>query len=98
RSSAAAARYFKRSLAVNRDSQYSGRSRNNAQQILRRIEFKPVNNPKTRTKRSHDQARSRRRADQCEMIQLVRMDSRSRPLPNDQVDAKILHRRIENLL
>src|SRR5271170_2932668 len=94
----ATARNFRRARLVHGNSQNPRRPLHDQQQILRRIKFQPVHDPKPRTQRRHNQPRARRRPNQRETIQLIRMHPRPRPLPDNQIHAKILHRRIQNLL
>ncbi len=55
-----------------------------------------MNDAETRAQRRHDQARARGGADQREAVQLIRMNARAGALADDQVNAEILHRGIEN--
>src|SRR5271155_2522253 len=94
----ATARNFRRARLVHGNSQNPRRPLHDQQQILRRIKFQPVHDPESRTQRRHNQPRARRRPNQRELIQLIRVHARPRPLPDNQIHAKILHRRIQNLL
>ncbi len=66
------------------------------QQVFRLVKIEPVHDSETRAQRRRNQSRARCRANQCEMSQLKGMNPRSRPLPDNQVHAKIFHRRIQH--
>ena len=66
------------------------------QQIVRLVKIEPMHDAEARAQRRRNQARAGRRADQREMAQRKRMNARARSLADDQVDAKIFHRRIEH--
>src|SRR5882762_196968 len=66
------------------------------QQILRLIKIEAVDDAETRAERCGDQTGAGGGADQREMVQMKRMNARARSLSDDEIDAKILHRRIEH--
>ena len=94
----AALRHFHSPIVFERDGEDLRRAMQNFRQIFRRVELQPVHDAEARPQRRGHQPRARGRSDQRETIQLKWMDSRARALPDDQVDAVILHRRIQNFL
>src|SRR5712664_2257430 len=66
------------------------------QQILRLIKIETMDDAETRTERRGDQSGAGGGADQREMVQMKWVNARARSLSDDQVHAKILHRRIEH--
>ena len=70
---------------------------NDLEQIAWFVEIQPMHDAEARAQRRGDEPRARRRSHQREMAQMKRMNPRARPLPDDQVHAKVLHRGIEHL-
>jgi len=66
------------------------------QQILRIIKIEAMDDAETRTERRGDQSGAGGGADQREMIQMKWVNARARSLSDDQIDAKILHRGVED--
>src|SRR6266478_362151 len=66
------------------------------QQIFRLVKIQPVHDSETRAQRGGNQSRARGRSDEREMSQLEGMNPRPWPLPDNQVHAKIFHRRIQH--
>ena len=64
--------------------------------ILRLVKLEAMDDSETRTKRRGDQSRAGGGPDQREMTQVKRMDARAGSLADDEVHAKIFHRRIKN--
>ena len=93
---AAAARDFYRAIVVHRNVQNLRGAIHNLDQIFRLVKIQPVHDAEARAQRRGNQAGARGRSDQREVVQLKRMDARARPLPDDQIDAVILHRGIED--
>ncbi len=57
-----------------------------------------MNDAEARTQRGGHQARARRGANQREAVQNEGMNPRARALPDHQVNAVVLHRRVQNFL
>src|SRR5258707_195279 len=66
------------------------------QQILRLIKIEAMDDAEARTERRGDQSGAGGGTDQREMVQMKRVNARARSLSDDQVDAKILHRGVED--
>src|SRR6266404_868519 len=66
------------------------------QQILRLIKIEAMDDTETRTERRGDQSGAGGGADQREMVQMKWVNARARSLSDDQVDAKILHRGVQD--
>src|SRR6266849_8199016 len=98
RSAAATAGDFLRPAFVHRDIQNLRRAVNDDQQIRRLVKIQPVHDAEARAQRRGNQSRAGRRADQREVPQRKRVNPCPRTLADNQVHAKIFHRRIEHFL
>src|SRR5579885_2601867 len=98
RRSAAAAGDFLAAGLIHFDIQDLRRTANDDKQIFRLIKIEPMNDAESRAKRRGDEASARGGADQREMAERKRMNTRTGPLADDEIDAKILNGRIENFL
>ena len=78
--------------------QDAGTARQDLRQLGSLIKQQPQRNAETLAQRPGDQPRAGRRADQRERRQVDADRARARPLADDQVELKILHRRVEDLL
>ena len=96
RRAAAAASDFGGAFLVHRDAENFRGPLHDSQQIFGRIKFQAMHDAKARPQRRHDQACARGGADQREVLQLIGMNARAGALADNQVNAKILHRGIEN--
>ena len=76
----------------------AGAARHDQRQLVRLVEDQAQRDAEALAQRPGDQARAGRRADQGEGLQVDPDRARGRALADDQVELKILHRRIEDLL
>ena len=62
------------------------------------VELQPLHHPEAVAQRGADQRVARRRAHQCEALDLQPHAARPRPLADQQVQREVLHGRVEHLL
>ena len=98
RGAARPARDRRRAILRDGDAQDRGRSPHHHDQIVYREEVQMVEDPKTFAQRGRQQPRPRRRADHGKRPELVSQGAGVRTLFDHEVDAEVLHRRIQELL
>ena len=76
----------------------AGAARDDLRQLVRLVELQPQRDAEALAQRPGDQPRAGRRPDQRERRQVDPDRARAGPLADDQVELKILHRRIEDFL
>jgi hypothetical protein len=85
-------------VVVDGDLQHVGRAQHDAHQIVRAIEGQPGRKTETIAQRRRQQAGAGRRAHQRERLEVERDRPRVGALADDDVEAKVLHGRVEVLL
>ena len=98
RRAARAARDLARRVCVDRHAEDPRRSTHDLVDVALGVEVEAVDDAEARAQRRGQQPGARRRADQREPLQRHLDRPRARPLPDDDVELVVLHRRIEDLL
>ena len=80
------------------DAEHARAARDDALQLLDRVELQPDRDAEAVAQRRRQQAGAGRGADQRELRQVDLDRARRRPLADDQVELVVLHRRIEDFL
>jgi len=87
-----------RARGIERDTQDRGRAHEDAHEVLGRIGDEAFGDAEARAERGREQALARGRADEREGRELQRHDARVRTLVDREIDAEVLHGRVEVLL
>ena len=85
-------------LLVDVHPQDVGRAPHDERQVVHRVVVQPVREAEAVAQRRGDEPRARGGADEREARQLQPDGAGAGPLPDDDVDLEVLHRRIEDLL
>ena len=89
---------FLRRLRVDRDFEEPGRALNDLAELVGCVEIQPVEHPEPVPQRRGEQARSGRRAHEGKARQVELDGARAGPLADDDVELKVFHGGIEDLL
>ena len=89
---------FARAALVHRDAEHARAAPHDRLELLDRVEIEPHRNAETIAQRRRQQAGARRRADQRKAREVDLDGPRRRPLADDEIELKILHRGIEDFL
>src|SRR5580704_14173147 len=92
------ARYLGGAVGEQLDAEHPRRSAHDRPELLRLVEDEAQRNAETLPQRPRDKAGVRGRANQGEGRETVANRSRTGPLPDDQIDLVVLHRRVEVFL
>ena len=98
RGAARAARDLVRTVGGDADAEHAGAAIDDLLQLRLGIEVEPDRNAEPVAQRVGEQARACGRADKRELREVDLHRARGRSLADDQVELKVLHRRIENFL
>ena len=84
--------------APSADTEHPRRALQDPLEIRGRVVLEPRDPAEAVAQRRREQPRARRRADQREARQIEAHRARARPLPDQDVELEVLHRRVEDLL
>src|SRR5262249_13586488 len=98
RRSTRAARDLVGAVLAYSDAEHAGAAGNDLLELSLGIEIEPDRNAEAITQRIGEQAGARGGADQREFSEVDFDRARRRPLADDEIELKVLHRRIENFL